>query len=35
LLEEQLARISEVLKEKFKQEVYEEGGYLRVREVDE
>ncbi|CAI2196241.1 11211_t:CDS:2, partial [Funneliformis geosporum] len=29
---EQLARIKEVLKARFKQEVYEEKGYLRVRE---
>ena len=30
---EQLDQIKAILKERFKQEVYEEGGYLRVREV--
>jgi hypothetical protein len=32
---EQLAKIKQVLKEKFKQEIYEEKGYLRVKECHE
>jgi hypothetical protein len=35
LTNEQLARINEVLRKKFKQEIYEQGGYLKVREVNE
>jgi hypothetical protein len=35
LSNEQLARINEVLRKQFKQEVYEEEGYLRVRGIDE
>jgi hypothetical protein len=33
LPEEYLARIKEALRVKFKQEVYEEEEYLRVKEV--
>ena len=35
LTNEQLARINEVLRKQFKQEVYEQGGYLKVRKIDE